>query len=64
MKKKMNIDKWTPKGKPRDGYYYDCNCLRCGNIQGAFIRGVNVFICPNCNNDKGVKLVEKYVRTK
>ncbi len=44
----------TPVHKYKDGCYYPADCPRCGKTDAAFIRGVNVFVCSGCNNDKGV----------
>lgn len=55
----IKLSEWTPKGKPKDGYYYDGECPKCGKVKVAYMG--RVFVCPNCNNDhnRKVKITEK-----
>ena len=49
-------EEYTPKGKPKDGFYYNCQCPRDGKVYGVYVTGG--FVCDVCNNDKGVKHIK------
>ena len=53
------MSRWTPKGKPKDGYYYDGECPRCGKLKEGIANIAGTAVCPNCNNHEGVKITEK-----
>ena len=52
------MSRWTPKGKPKDGYYYDGNCPRCGDLKEGIANIAGKAVCPKCNSHEGVKITE------
>ena len=53
-------EEYTPKGKPKDGFYYNCQCPRDGKVYGVYVTGG--FVCDVCNNDKGVKHIKGQIQ--
>ncbi len=53
------MSKWTPKGKPKDGCYFDGKCPRCGKQQVVIMGDKKRPVCSMCNNHEGVKITEK-----
>lgn len=53
------MSKWTKKGQPKEGYYFNGECPRCGKIQVAVIGDRNKPVCSICNTHQGVKITEK-----
>lgn len=51
--------KWTAKGKPKDGYYFEGWCPKCKNVSVAKMG--SAVACSKCNNDWEckVKITEK-----
>ena len=54
-------EKWTPKGKPRDGWYYEGECTQHGKTQVMAIgNGGASIVCAheNANNNCNAKITE------
>jgi len=53
--------RWTSKGKPKDGWYYEGECPRCGPGQQVVQigSGKGFVVCRGCNQTDGVTITEQ-----